>query len=210
MNTPYPSALLENAVNEFAKLPGIGRKTALRLVLHLLRQDREKVEEFSNAISTLKREIEYCHCCHNISDSSTCNICADKSRDATVVCVVENIKDVMAIENTVQFKGLYHVLGGIISPIDGVAPSDIEIASLIERVKTNNVKEVILALSATMEGDTTNFYIFRKLEALDVKVSIISRGVSVGNEIEYTDEVTLGRSILNRTPFEESYKLNQK
>ena len=210
MNRPYPSVLLENAVNEFAKLPGIGRKTALRLVLHLLREDQSHVESFANAIITLKEEVKYCSSCHNISDTEICNLCLDKSRDTSLVCVVENIKEVMAIENTVQFKGLYHVLGGIISPIDGVGPSDIEIASLIERVKSEEVKEVILALSATMEGDTTNFYIFRKLEPLNIKVSIIARGVSIGNEIEYTDEVTLGRSILNRTPFEESYKQNQK
>ena len=209
MNQPYPSALLEKAVNEFSKLPGIGRKTALRLVLHLLREDDQHVEGFAEAITTLKREVKYCSSCHNISDSEMCNICADSSRDPSVVCVVENIKDVMAIENTVQYKGQYHVLGGIISPIDGIGPSDVEIASLINRVKENDVKEVILALSATMEGDTTNFYIFRKLEPFDIKVSIIARGVSVGNELEYTDEVTLGRSILNRTPFKESYKLSQ-
>ena len=210
MNQPLPSALLENAVNEFAKLPGIGRKTALRLVLHLLRQDISTVESFANAILTLRQEVKYCSSCHNISDTDICNLCTDQSRDSSVVCVVENIKDVMAIENTVQFKGQYHVLGGIISPIDGIGPSDLEIASLIKRVKEKGVKEVILALSATMEGDTTNFYIFRKLEASNIKVSIIARGVSIGNEIEYTDEVTLGRSILNRMPFDESYKLNQK
>lgn len=207
MNQPYPSALLENAVNEFSKLPGIGRKTALRLVLHLLRQDDQQVEGFAKAIVTLKNEVKYCSSCHNISDSEICNICTDTSRDDSIVCVVENIKDVMAIENTVQYKGKYHVLGGIISPIDGIGPSDVEIASLIDRVRTKEVKEVILALSATMEGDTTNFYIYRKLEPLNIKVSIIARGVSVGNEIEYTDEVTLGRSILNRTLFDESYKL---
>lgn len=210
MNQPYPSALLENAVNEFAKLPGIGRKTALRLVLHLLREDISQVESFAEAISLLKKEVKYCISCHNISDSEMCNLCADKSRDSSVVCVVENIKDVMAIENTVQFKGQYHVLGGIISPIDGIGPSDVEIASLVERVKTKGVKEVILALSATMEGDTTNFYIYRKLEPFNIKVSIIARGVSIGNELEYTDEVTLGRSILNRTLFSESFKINQK
>ena len=207
MNQPYPSALLENAVKEFSKLPGIGRKTALRLVLHLLRQDNEHVEGFTEAITTLKKEVKYCSSCHNISDSEVCNICADTTRDSSVVCVVENIKDVMAIENTVQYKGKYHVLGGIISPIDGIGPSDVEIASLINRVKEKQIKEVILALSATMEGDTTNFYIYRKLESLNIKISIIARGVSVGNELEYTDEVTLGRSILNRTPFNESYKL---
>ena len=209
MNQPYPSALLEKAVSEFSKLPGIGRKTALRLVLHQLRQDEQHVEGFAEAITTLKKEVKYCSSCHNISDSEMCNICADTSRDPSVVCVVENIKDVMAIENTVQYKGQYHVLGGIISPIDGIGPSDVEIASLINRVKENDVKEAVLALSATMEGDTTNFYIYRKLEPFDIKVSIIARGVSVGNELEYTDEVTLGRSILNRTPFKESYKLSQ-
>lgn len=208
MNKPYPSALLENAVKEFSNLPGVGRKTALRLVLHLLRKNDEQVESFAEAITTLKREVQYCSSCHNISDTEICNICADSTRDSSVVCVVENIKDVMAIESTVQYKGKYHVLGGIISPIDGIGPSDIEIASLINRVKEEEVKEVILALSATMEGDTTNFYIFRKLESLNINVSIIARGVSVGNELEYTDEVTLGRSILNRTPFDESYKLS--
>lgn len=207
MNSSYPSVLLENAVNEFAKLPGIGRKTALRLVLHLLRQDDSQIEDFARAIVTLKQEIKYCSCCHNISDSEVCSICADKSRDTSTICVVENIREVMAIENTIQFKGLYHVLGGIISPIDGIGPSDLQITSLEERVKSGKVKEVILALSATMEGDTTNFYIFRKLQPYDVKVSIIARGVSVGDEIEYADEVTLGRSILNRTPFDESYKM---
>ena len=207
MNSPYSSTLLENAVNEFAKLPGIGRKTALRLVLHLLRQDDSLVEDFARALVTLKQEIKYCNCCHNISDSEVCNICSDKSRDASTICVVENIREVMAIENTIQFKGLYHVLGGIISPIDGIGPSDLQIAGLEERVRSGEVREVILALSATMEGDTTNFYIFRKLQPYDVKVSIIARGVSVGDEIEYADEVTLGRSILNRKPFDESYKL---
>lgn len=209
MNQPYPSTLLENAVNEFSKLPGIGRKTALRLVLHLLREDKYQVQDFADAITTLKNEVKYCSSCYNISDSHLCSICADTSRDSSIICVVENIKDVMAIENTVQYKGQYHVLGGIISPIDGIGPSDVEIESLINRVKEKEVKEVILALSATMEGDTTNFYIYRKLEPFNIKVSIIARGVSVGNELEYTDEVTLGRSILNRTPFSESYKLSQ-
>ena len=207
MNSQYPSALLENAVNEFAKLPGIGRKTALRLVLHLLRQEDSQVEEFAQALVTLKQDVKYCRNCHNISDSEVCGICSDKSRDASTLCVVENIREVMAIENTTQFNGLYHVLGGIISPIDGIGPSDLQITGLEERVKQGGVKEVILALSATMEGDTTNFYIFRKLHPYDVKVSIIARGVAVGDEIEYADEITLGRSILNRTPFDESYKL---
>lgn len=208
MNSQYPSHLLENAVNEFAKLPGVGRKTALRHVLYLLRQDDVQVEGLAEAILTLKRDINYCRVCHNISDEDVCSICSDQSRDASVVCVVENIREVMAIENTVQFRGLYHVLGGIISPIEGIGPSDLNIESLIEKAKTGSVKEIILALSATMEGDTTNFYIYRKLAGLDVKVSIISRGVSVGDEIEYADEVTLGRSIINRIPFNESYTMS--
>ena len=210
MNSPYPSTLLENAVNEFAKLPGIGKKSALRLVLHLLRQDEVKVVNFAEAIVKLKQEVKYCKKCNNISDTDLCEICADGSRNKSLICVVENIKEVMAIERTGQFKGLYHVLGGIISPIDGVGPSDLEIASLEERVKRGEIEELVLALSATMEGDTTNFYIFRKLQPYNVKVSIIARGVSIGDEIEYADEVTLGRSILNRTPFVESYKLGSK
>lgn len=210
MNTQYPSVLLENAVNEFAKLPGIGRKTALRHVLHLLRQDDSQVEDFVQTILTLKKEIKYCSCCHNISDDEICSICSDNSRDATTVCVVENIREVMAIENTIQFKGLYHVLGGIISPIEGIGPSDLQIDSLVEKARSGNIKEIILALSATMEGDTTNFYIFKKLAPYNVKISIISRGVSVGDEIEYADEVTLGRSIVNRIPFSESYHLISK
>jgi recombination protein RecR len=207
MSLHYPSVLLENAVNEFAKLPGIGRKTALRLVLHLLRQDVSQVEGFAQALVTLKQEVKYCRSCHNISDSEICGICADRSRDASTLCVVENIREVMAIESTSQFNGLYHVLGGVISPIDGIGPSDLQISSLEERVRQGEVKEVVLALSATMEGDTTNFYIFRKLHPYNVKVSIIARGVAIGDEIEYADEITLGRSILNRTPFDESYKL---
>ena len=200
---PYSSQLLEKAVSEFSRLPGIGRKTALRLVLWMLRQEDSDVEQFTDAITNLKNEIKYCHTCHNISDSVICPICSDPRRDASTVCVVENVQDVMAIENTQQFKGLYHVLGGIISPMDGIGPGDIEIESLVNRVAEGNVREVILALSPTMEGDTTNFYIYRKLAPYaDVKISIIARGVSVGNELEYTDEVTLGRSILNRTIFE--------
>jgi len=210
MNSSYPSTLLENAVNELARLPGIGRKSALRLALHLLRQDEEKVALFTSTILKLKQEVNYCSSCHNISDTEVCAICADSTRDQSVVCVVENVKEVMAIEKTVQFRGLYHVLGGIISPIDGIGPSDLEIASLVERVKAGGISEVILALSATMEGDTTNFYLYRKLQPYGVKVSIIARGVSVGDEIEYADEVTLGRSILNRTLFDESYKLLSK
>lgn len=210
MSVNIPSTLLENAVNEFAKLPGIGRKSALRVVLHLLRQDDDKVENFAEAIVKLKHEINYCSCCHNISDSEVCSICSNPSRDGSVVCVVENIKEVMAIERTAQFRGMYHVLGGIISPIDGIGPSDLEIVSLEERVKNGEIREIILALSATMEGDTTNFYIYKRLEPYNVNVSIIARGVSIGDEIEYADEVTLGRSIVNRTPFNESYKLVSK
>ena len=197
----YPSRLLERAVQEFSKLPGIGRKTALRLVLHMLRQSTPDVEQFADAIATMKREVKYCRSCHNICDTDLCPICADSRRDANTICVVENIQDVMAIENTQQFHGLYHVLGGLISPMDGIGPGDLEIESLVQRVGEGQVKEVILALSSTMEGDTTNFYIFRKLAPADVAVSIIARGIAVGNELEYTDEVTLGRSILNRTPF---------
>lgn len=201
MNGQYPSVLLEKAVSEFAKLPGVGRKTAMRLVLHLLRQDAAAVEAFGNAIITLKREVKYCEVCHNISDTDVCRICSNPQRDASVVCVVENIRDVMAVEATQQFRGLYHVLGGVISPMDGIGPSDLQIDSLVERVQAGSVKEVILALSTTMEGDTTNFYIYRKLEKFGVKLSVIARGISVGDELEYADEVTLGRSIVNRTPF---------
>ncbi len=202
MNQQYPSQLLEKAVSEFSRLPGIGRKTALRLVLHLLRQPAEDVKQFASAVTRMKQEVKYCRVCHNISDTDVCSICSDHRRDGSIVCVVENIQDVMAIENTQQYHGLYHVLGGIISPMDGIGPSDIEIASLVERVEAGGIQEVILALSSTMEGDTTNFYISRKLEGTGVKLSIIARGISVGDELEYTDEVTLGRSILNRTPFD--------
>jgi recombination protein RecR len=199
MEQQYSSQLLEKAVSEFSKLPGIGRKTALRLVLHLLRQSVDDVDIFSKSISTLKKEVKYCCVCHNISDTDICPICSNPHRDASLICVVENIQDVMAIENTQQYHGLYHVLGGIISPMDGIGPNDLEIDSLVTRVESGGIDEVILALSSTMEGDTTNFYISRKLAAFDVKMSIIARGISVGNELEYTDEVTLGRAILNRT-----------
>ena len=192
---------MEKAVGEFAKLPGIGRKTAMRLVLHLLRQDTQSVEAFGNAMITLKHEVKYCRVCHNISDTDVCRICSDALRDTSVVCVVENIRDVMAVENTQQFRGLYHVLGGVISPMDGIGPSDLQIDSLVDRVRAGGVKEVILALSSTMEGDTTNFYIFRKLSGFDVKLTVIARGISIGDELEYTDEVTLGRSIVNRIAF---------
>ena len=197
----YPSTLLESAVNEFSKLPGIGRKTALRLVLHLLKRTPAEVEVFGQSFIRLRNEIKYCRVCHNICDDEICYLCSNPTRDESIVCVVENIKEVLAIENTGQFKGLYHVLGGIISPMDGIGPGDLEIDSLTERVKTGAVKEVILALSTTMEGDTTNYYIFRKLSGINIKVSIIARGVSIGDEIEYADEVTLGRSIINRTEF---------
>lgn len=201
MNGQYPSVLLEKAVGEFAKLPGVGKKTAMRLVLHLLRQDSATVEAFANAIVTLKHEVKYCKICHNISDTEICSICANPLRDASTVCVVENIRDVMAVEATQQFHGLYHVLGGVISPMDGIGPNDLQIDSLVQRVQSGEIKEIILALSTTMEGDTTNFYIYRKLEKMNVKLSVIARGVSVGDELEYADEITLGRSIVNRTPF---------
>lgn len=192
---------MEKAVGEFSRLPGIGRKTALRLVLHMLRQENESVDNFANALVTLKHEVKYCKVCHNISDTDVCQICSDSRRDKSLICVVENIRNVMSIENTQQFHGLYHVLGGVISPIDGIGPSDLEIDSLVERVKAGGVSEVILALSSTMEGDTTNFYIFRKLADTGVKISVLARGISIGDELEYTDEVTLGRSIVNRTTF---------
>ena len=202
MNGPYPSQLLEKAVGEFSKLPGVGRKTALRLVLHLLRQDNATVEALGESLIRLKHEVKYCQVGHNISDTERCNLCADPRRDASQVCVVETVRDVMAVEATQQFHGLYHVLGGVISPMDGVGPADLQIDSLVERVKQGNVKEIILALSTTMEGDTTNFFIARKLQGLPVKISVIARGVAMGDELEYADEVTLGRSILYRTPFE--------
>ena len=201
VNQQYPSQLLEQAVQEFSKLPGIGRKTALRLVLHLLRQDTEEVALFANTIARMRQEVKHCRVCHNVSDNDVCPICSDPRRDESTVCVVENIQDVMAVENTQQFNGLYHVLGGVISPMDGIGPADLEIDSLVERVKDGGIKEVILALGSTMEGDTTGFYIFRKLAPYDVRLTAIARGISVGDELEYTDEVTLGRSILNRMPF---------
>lgn len=207
MEKEFESGLLESAVNEFAKLPGIGRKTALRLVLYLLRQSEDVAVQFGEAIIKLRKEIRYCSDCHNISEHEQCPICSNPLRDKSTICVVENVKDVMSIENTHQHGGVYHVLGGLISPMDGVGPQDIEIDSLVERVSAGGVKEVILALSATMEGDTTNFYIFRRLAPYpDVKITMLARGVSVGNEIEYTDELTLGRSIINRTLFSDSFQ----
>ena len=201
MNQEYPSTLLEKAVKEFSKLPGIGRKTATRLVLHLLRKNEDEVENFSAAITTLRKEAKYCKDCHSISDTDICPICANPMRDHSTVCVVENIQDVMAVENTMQYRGVYHVLGGVISPMDGISPSNLNIESLVKRVAEGEIKEVILALSSTMEGDTTNFYIYRKLQQYDIKLSVIARGISIGDELEYADEVTLGSSIVNRTPF---------
>jgi recombination protein RecR len=205
MHDRLPSRLLENAVEEFAKLPGIGRKTALRLVLHMLRRETSEVEDFSHTILRLRNEVKYCKVCHNISDLEICSVCSNPARDESVICVVENVRDVMSIENTNQFKGLYHVLGGIISPMDGIGPGNLEIESLTERVKRGGISEVILALSTTMEGDTTNFYIFKKLKDTNVKITVIARGVSVGGEIEYTDEITLGRSIINRLNYSDTF-----
>ena len=207
MNQKYPSVLLENAVNELSSLPGVGRKTALRLALHMLRRDVGYTEGFASALLALRRDVKYCKVCHNICDDDVCAICVDCQPDHSTICVVENIKEVMAIENTGQFRGVYHVLGGIISPMDGIGPGDLQIDSLVQRVAGGEVKEVVLALSTTMEGDTTNFFIYRKLSSYDVKISVIARGVSIGDEIEYADEITLGRSIVNRTSFNDSIKL---
>lgn len=204
----FSSKLLENAVYEMSQLPGIGKRTALRLVLHLLKQPEERTHLLSNALMTLKSEINFCKKCHNISDTEICEICANPKRDESLVCVVEDIRDVMAIENTSQYNGLYHVLGGKISPMEGVGPQDLNITSLVDRVREGTVKELIFALSSTMEGDTTNFYIYRQLEGMEITTSTIARGISVGDELEYADEVTLGRSILNRVPFESSMKAN--
>ena len=206
MRQKYPSVLLESAVNEFAKLPGIGEKTALRLALYLLKRTPEEIALFGDAIVKLRNHVNYCRICHNICDDEICNICNDPSRDTALICVVGSIKEVMAIENTGQFHGLYHVLGGIISPMEGIGPNDLKIPELIRRAQSGNVSEIILALSTTMEGDTTNFYIYRKLADLNIKVSLIARGVSIGDEIEYADEITLGRSILNRINFNDSFK----
>ena len=196
----FPSLLLERAVGEISRLPGIGRKTALRLALHLLRQDEAATDALAEALVRLRHDVRYCSRCHNISDDEVCPICSDARRDSTTLCVVENVQDVMAVEATQQFKGLYHVLGGVISPMDGIGPNDLEIDSLVERVGEGGVSEVILALASTMEGDTTNFYITRRLSSFGIKISMIARGISVGDELEYTDELTLGRSIINRTP----------
>ena len=200
MNT-YSSKRLEEAVNELSRLPGIGKKSALRLALHLLKQEAQNVELFTNSIVRMRNEIKYCEICHNISDLDICEICANQKRDHSIICVVEDIRDVMAIENTGQFVGLYHILGGIISPMDGIGPQDLNIQSLVARVKNTEVKEIILALSTTIEGDTTNFFIFKQLKDLNLQLSSIARGISIGDEIEYADEITLGRSILNRLPY---------
>ena len=202
MNAGYPSKILEAAVNEFSRFPGIGEKTALRLVLHLLRKDKEEVINFGEAIIQLSKEIKFCKICQNISDTDICNICNDSSRDHSIICIVENIKDFISIENTQQYKGVYHVLGGIISPIDGIGPNDLTIGSLESRIKEGSVNELILALSTTLEGDTTNFYIYKKFKPYNIKITTLARGVSIGDELEYTDEVTLGRSIINRTLFD--------
>ncbi len=199
--TSYPSALLERAVGEVSRLPGIGKRTALRLVLHLLRQEESQTEALADSLVTLRRDVHYCRLCHNICDDELCDICANPSRDGSLVCVVENIQDVMAIENTQQYRGLYHVLGGIISPMEGVGPADLEIQSLVDRVGQGGVAEVILALSSTMEGDATGFYIYRRLQDSGVRVTVIARGVAQNDELQYTDEVTLGRALQGRIPF---------
>jgi recombination protein RecR len=201
--TEFPSRLLENAVNEFASLPGVGRKTAFRLVMNLLRRDAGEVKRFGESIIKLHEEIHYCKVCNNISDTEICNICNDEKRDKTVICVVESIQDVMAIENTRQFKGLYHVLGGIISPIDGIGPSDLKIDSLEEKVKAGGIGEIIFALSTTMEGDTTNYYLYKRLSRYNISLTTLARGVAIGDELEYTDEITLGRAINNRNPYQQ-------
>ncbi len=200
----YSSKLLENAVNELSRLPGIGKKTALRLALHILKEDELYAEKLGNAVIDMRKNIKFCQKCNNISDSEICEICANHKRDENTICVVEDTRDVMAIENTAQYNGLYHVLGGIINPMEGIGPNDISIAKLIERINTEEIKEIILALPATVEGDTTNFYIYKLVKNFDIKVTVIARGVAIGDELEYTDEITLGRSILNRLPFETS------
>ena len=201
----YPSKLVEDAVEAFAQLPGVGRKTALRYVLHLLRQDENAVNKFGNVFTKLRAELKYCRSCFNISDSTTCSICANEKRDHELVCVVEDVRDVMAIENTHQYSGIYHVLGGIISPIDGIGPNDLQIDSLVDRVSSGKVREIIMALSTTMEGDTTNFYIYKRLKDFNIPVSTIARGISIGDELEYADEITLGKSIVNRVPYERTF-----
>jgi len=203
----FSSKILENAVNEIAQLPGIGKRSALRLALHLLKQPKEQTTYLADALKALRNEVKHCTNCHNISDVDTCEICANPKRNNDVICIVEDIRDVMAIENTAQFKGLYHVLGGKISPMEGVGPHNLTIDSLVTKIKSGDIKEIIFALSSTMEGDTTNFYIFKQIESLNIKISTIARGIAVGDEIEYADEITLGRSILNRVPYENSLKM---
>ncbi|MDI9516260.1 MAG: recombination protein RecR [Bacteroidales bacterium] len=201
----YPSKLLENAVDEFAKLPGIGRKTALRLVLHLLKQPTNEVESFSDALKELKQNVKYCKECMNISDTEICSICANPRRDSSLLCIVENIKDVMSLESTNQYNGLYFVLGGLINPMNGIGPADLNIEGLINKIAQGSVKEVIMALSATMEGDTTIFYLYKKIKNFDIEITAIARGVAIGDDLEYTDEITLGRALLNRTKLEASF-----
>jgi recombination protein RecR len=201
--TEFPSRLLENAVNEFASLPGIGRKTAFRLVMNLLRKEPAEVKSFGETLLKLHEEIHYCKICHNISDTEICSICSNEKRDRSLICVVENIQDVMAVENTRQYKGLYHVLGGLISPVDGIGPSDLKISSLEEKVKAGGIREIIFALSTTMEGDTTNYYLYKKLHVYDMLITTLARGVAIGDELEYTDEITLGRAIKNRNPYQQ-------
>lgn len=201
LNNNFSSQLLEKAVSEINRLPGIGSKTALRLALHLLKQEEGRVEALAESLVNMRRGVHYCKVCYNICDDERCEICSNPSRDASIVCVVENVQDVMAIENTMQYRGLYHVLGGVISPIDGIGPSDLQIESLVERIRQGGVAEVILALSPTMEGDTTNYYIYRKLEDTGVKVTVIARGIAQNDELQYTDEVTLGRALAGRIPF---------
>ncbi|MFL2621753.1 MAG: recombination mediator RecR [Flavobacteriaceae bacterium] len=202
----YSSKLLQNAVNEVAQLPGIGRRTALRLVLHLMRQPENQTIQLSKSLTEMRSKINFCNSCHNISDHSICEICSNENRNKATICVVEDIRDVLAIESTATFKGIYHVLGGKISPMDGIGPSDLNIQSLVSKVKSGQVNEVIFALSSTMEGDTTNFYIFKQIQSAEIQISTIARGISVGDELEYADEITLGRSITNRIPFEMSLK----
>ena len=201
-----PSKLLENAVNEMAQLPGIGKRTALRLVLHLLKQPLDQTEALAEALATMRKDVQFCSICHTISDDKICTICSNAARDRSIICVVEDVRDVMAIENTNMFKGVYHVLGGKISPIEGIGPSQLKITSLVEKVKEGSVSEIIFALSSTMEGDTTNFYIYKQLKDFTIKMSTIARGISVGDELEYADEITLGRSLLHRIPFETAIK----
>ena len=206
MNQLYSSKLLENVVHEFSKLPGIGKKTAMRMALHLLKQDEESVIQFGQAVIRLRSEVMYCRECHNLSDTEVCEICANPRRDHSIVCVTESVRDVMSIENTMQYQGIYHILGGVISPMDGIGPADLTIDSLEQKIASGKVTEVILALSATMEGDTTNFYIYRKIKNDALAITTLARGLAVGDELEYADQVTLGRSIINRTPFENAFK----